>query len=144
MGLLSKLAGFGAQKKATDDVLLIHGLMLMSGADGVLEESEIRTIESYLVTLPEFEGKELRNLFTDARKLNAKYPTVKEAVKALAEIQSPAVRKKCFVLAMDIAMSSGDISQEEDELLEAMQRVLDIDDITAQKALEVLGWKYAV
>lgn len=143
MGLLSKLTGFRTEKKATDDILLIHGLMLMAGADGVLEDSEIATIEGYLSTLPEFEGKDLRNLFTDARKLAAKYPNVKDAVKALADIQNPNVRRKCFVLSMDIAMSSGDISTEEDELLEAMQRILAIDDATAQKALEVLGWKYA-
>lgn len=143
MGLLAKLTGFKTEKKATDDVLLIHGVLLMAGADGVLEESEMMTVESYLATLPEFQGKELGGLFTDARKLRAKYPTVREAVKALENIQSDNVRRKCFVLAMDIAMSSGDVSEEEDELLDAMQRILNVDDLTAQKAFEVLGWKYA-
>lgn len=143
MGLLSKLTGFRTEKKATDDVLLIHGVLLMAGADGVLEESEIATVESYLATLPEFQGKDLGAVFTDARKLRAKYANVREAVKALEGIQSENVRRKCFVLAMDIAMSSGDVSEEEDELLDAMQRVLNVDDLTAQKAFEVLGWKYA-
>lgn len=38
MGLLAKVAsGSTPAKKATDDVLLLHGLLLMCSADGVME-----------------------------------------------------------------------------------------------------------
>ena len=74
----------------------------------------------------------------------AKYGNLKESVKGVAEIQSDAVRKKLFVLAADIAMSSGDVDESEDAMLEAFQRLLGIDDALATKIIEVLSLKYAV
>ena len=47
------------------------------------------------------------------------------------------------VLAVDIAMASGDVDENEEELLEAMQRVMNIDEDLAQKIVEVLALKYA-
>ena len=67
---------------------------------------------------------------------------MKSSLVVLNEIQSDAVRKKAFVLAVDIAMSSGDIDESEEEMLEAMQRILRIDDALANKVLEVISLKY--
>jgi hypothetical protein len=47
------------------------------------------------------------------------------------------------VLAADSAMATGDIDEAEDKLLEAMQRLLGIDDVFAGKVIEVLQTKYA-
>ena len=144
MGLLSRLTGAKPpEKKAADDALLVHGMMLMASADGVFEDTEITTLESFFNTLPEFQERDFDQIFTEAKKVAARYKSTQEAVKALGDIQSPAIRRKCFLLAADIAMSSGDVDDTEDQLLEAMQRVLNIDDTTAQKTLEVLSWKYA-
>jgi hypothetical protein len=79
----------------------------------------------------------------DAKKLRAKFNSVQEAVKALGDISSEAVRKKAFILAADIALSSGDVDEKEEELLEAMQRVMGIDDNLAQTAISILALKYA-
>ena len=144
MGLLAK-ASSGAMpvKKASDDVLLLHGLLLMCSADGVMEGSEMATLEAFYNTLPEFDGKDFDELLAQANKVVARYGNLKESVKAVAEIQSEAVRKKLFVLAADIAMSSGDVDESEDRMLEAFQRLLNIDDGTATKILEVLTMKYS-
>lgn len=40
-------------------------------------------------------------------------------------------------------MSSGDVDENEDRMLDAMQRVMEVDDTLAQKILEVLVIKYA-
>ena len=53
------------------------------------------------------------------------------------------MRKKAFVLAADIALSSGDVDESEEELLEAMQRVLNIDDQLASTIVQILALKYA-
>jgi tellurite resistance protein len=143
MGLLGKMFGGAPAKKASDDVLLLHSMMLMSSADGFLEGSEVATLEGFINTLPEFRDADFDAQMTAARKLAAKYKSPKEAVQALGEISSPAVKTKAFVLAADIAMSSGDIDEAEEELLEAMQRVLGIDDALANKVVEVLALKYA-
>jgi len=145
MGMLAKMTSSSTPvKKASDDVLLLHGLLLMCSADGIIEGSEMATLEAFFNTLPEFDGKDFNELLAQANKVVARYGNLKESIKGLSEIQSEAVRRKCFVLAADIAMSSGDVDEAEDRMLEAMQRILGIDDVLAQKILEVLTLKYAV
>jgi tellurite resistance protein len=143
MGLLGKFLGGSPAKKPTDDILLLHAMMLMSTVDGYLEGSEVATLEAFINTLPEFKEADFDAQMAAARKLGSKYKSSKEAVGALSEISSEAVRKKTFVLAADIALSSGDVDEAEEELLEAMQRVLQIDDALASRIVEVLALKYA-
>ncbi len=143
MGLFGKLLGTAPAKKASDDVLLLHAMMLMSSADGYMEGSEIATLEGFINTLPEFKDADFDKQMAEAKKLRAKFPSVQEAVKALADISSEAVRKKAFILAADIALSSGDVDEKEEELLEAMQRVMNIDDALANTAIQILAMKYA-
>ena len=143
MGLFGKLLGTAPAKKASDDVLLLHAMMLMSSADGYMEGSEIATLEGFINTLPEFKDADFDKQMAEAKKLRAKFSSVQDAVKALADISSEAVRKKAFVLAADIALSSGEVDEKEEELLEAMQRVMNIDDQLAQTAIYVLALKYA-
>ena len=52
------------------------------------------------------------------------------------------VKKKTCVLAAYCAMSSGEVDASEEELLEAMQRVLGIDDNLANSIVQVLALKY--
>jgi hypothetical protein len=143
MGLLSRLTGkVTPQRKASDDALLMHGMMLMCGADGNFEQAEMETVEAYFAQLPEFRGKEFSDVYDDAVKILRRYPSLKDSVKSLGELSTPALKKKCYVLAADIAMSSGDVEEDEDAMLEAMQRILEIDDRFAQSALEILSVKY--
>jgi len=144
MGLLSKIAGSVApQKKAGDDVLLFHGMMLMAGADGVIDANEQDTLRAFFFTLPEFQGKSFVPVLTEGHKLIAKYGNLKDSIKALGDIDNEAVRKKLFVLAVDLALSSGDIDESEDEMLETMQRLLNVSDDDATRILGVLSMKYA-
>lgn len=143
MGLLSMFKSAVPAKKPTDDVLLLHSMMLMAGADGYFDDAEADTIEAFFMQLPEFEGKDFGEVYANAKKMVSKYPSLKESVKALAELSTPALKRKAFILAADIAFSSGDVDEAEDELLSAMGRVMDIDEATANKVLEVLAMKYA-
>ena len=143
MGLLGKFLGNAPAKKPTDDILLLHAMLLMSSVDGYLEGSEVATLEAFINTLPEFKEADFENQMAAARKLRAKFNSAQDGVKALAEISSDAVKKKAFVLAADIALSSGDVDEAEEELLEAMQRILGIDDNLANTIVQVLALKYA-
>jgi tellurite resistance protein len=67
---------------------------------------------------------------------------MKSSLQVLGEIKNDAIRKKAFVLAVDIAMSSGDVDESEEEMLEAMQRILRIDDGLAKNIIEVIALKY--
>ena len=143
MGLLGKVFAGQPAKKASDDVLLLHSMLLMAGADGVLEGAECATLEAFVNTLPEFKDADFDEQMTQAKKLVSKFKDVKESVRALSDISSEAIRKKAFVLACDIALSSGDIDEQEEELLSAMQRILGIDDVLANNIVSVLALKYA-
>jgi tellurite resistance protein len=146
MGLLSKFMGTAPAKKATDDVLLLHAIICMCAADGAVEDAEHEMIRNYANTLPEFrdmDGSEFHKCLEGSSKLAHQYNRdMKSSLQALAGIESDAVRKKTFVLAVDVAMSSGDIDESEEEMLEAMKRILKIDDDLANRAIEVISLKY--
>jgi uncharacterized tellurite resistance protein B-like protein len=143
MGLLSMFKAAVPAKKPTDDVLLLHAMLLMAGADGYFDDAEADTLKAFFMQLPEFQGKEFGEVYGNTKKMLSRYPNLKESVKALGELSTPSLKRKAFILAADIAFSSGDVDESEDEMLSAMSRVMDIDDTTAQKVLEVLSWKYA-
>ena len=141
--MFNRLAGGEVQRKASDDVLLLMSMIMMVGVDGMVEQEELATLEQYFRTLPEFKGKNFQTLVVESQKLFNKFGgNARTAVNALSGIQNDAVRKKCFILAADIAMSSGDVDEAEDALLESMQRVLNVNDDLARKTVEVLQLKY--
>lgn len=143
MGLLSRFTrNVTPQKKASDDALLVHGMMLMCGADGMFDREEVDTVQAYFSQLPEFEGKHFPDVYDAAVKILRRYPSLPESVKALGELSTQALKNKAYLLAADIAMSSGDVDESEDRMLEAMQRVLEVPDDLAQRMLEVLSIKY--
>ena len=143
MGLLSMFGSKAPQKKPTDDMLLLHTMLLMAGADGNIDDAEIETVEAFFAQLPEFQDKDFGELLAECKKMVSKYPDLKDSVKALSGFTNENVKKKAFILAADIALASGDVDEAEDEMLAAMQRILGIDDALAQKVLEVLSLKYA-
>lgn len=143
MGLLSRFTkNVVPAKKATDDALLVHGMMLMCGADGSFDRQEVDTVNAYFSQLPEFEGKDFNVVYQEALKVLRRFSNMHESVKALGDLSSQSLKQKCFLLAADIAMSSGDVDEAEDKMLDAMQRVLEVPDDLAQKVLEVLAIKY--
>ena len=144
MGLLSKLTRkVTPTRRPGDDTLLLHAMLLMCCADGVIDAKELPLVEAFFATLPEFAGKVFDDVYKDATALCRRYPTPRDSVQALAKLSSQAERNKCYLLAADIAMSSGDVDEAEDAMLEAMQKVLQVQDTTATKILEVLAIKYA-
>jgi uncharacterized tellurite resistance protein B-like protein len=144
MGLLKKMTNEVApQKGPSDDALILHGMLCVAGADGAFDDAEIELVQGYFATLPEFEGKDWEEVYNGAKKVLSKYNSVFESVKALADLSTQALKNKMFVLAVDIALSSGDVDEAEDEMLEAMQRVLSISDELAAKIIEVMAIKYA-
>ncbi len=53
MGLLARMKGVTPTKKPTDDILLVHAMLLMAGADGAIDDEEIATVEAFANTLAE-------------------------------------------------------------------------------------------
>lgn len=145
MGLLAKyFDGEAGTRSAADEVLLLHGMMCVAGADGMFDQAEVAVLETYFAQLPEFRGKDFEELVEEARKVVSPYSSTVESVQALAELSSQRLKTKMFVLAVDIALASGAIDKPEELMLDAMQRVLEVDEATAVKIVEVLSMKYAL
>ena len=107
MGLLSRLtAGVTPQKKASDEVLLLHGMLLMCSSDGAMEDEELDLLQGFYATLPEFRGKDFGEMLEQCNKAIAKYPNLRESVKALSDITNDKIKLKCYILAADIARSA--------------------------------------
>jgi tellurite resistance protein len=143
MGLFSRLTLRPPEKATGDDDLLFHCMVCMAAADGILDDSEVATIEAFFLSLPEFRNKDFGIMLEASNKLIAEHGGVTESIRVIAGIQSEAVRKKAFVLAVDIALSSGDVDHTEDAMLDEMQVILGIDDALATQIAEVLALKYA-
>lgn len=145
MGLLSKITGMVAPaRKPTDDILLTAAMLMMAGADGSLDAGEVMTVSAFASTLPEFKGKDVNRVAEEAIKAIRRHKTMAEAVGMLKELSSQALRTKCYVLCADIALSSGEVDEKEDALLEELQKVLGVDAALATKIVETLSLKYAV
>jgi tellurite resistance protein len=145
MGLLSRLSGMVSNKAPTDSVLLIHAMFLMAGADGNFDDEEVAVLIATANSLPEFKDtteQEYSSLVGEAKKLARKYENPAASVAALAQLSTPKMKMKAFLLAAEVALASGDVDEDEDALLESMQRVLGIDDNTAQTIINILAIKY--
>ena len=146
MGLLAKLHGTSSAKTEADDVLLLHALFCIAAADGSISDSEDALIRAYTNTLPEFrdmDGHAFDTAMNASVQIAQAYNRdMKASLVVLAEIKSDAVRNKAFVLAVDIAMSSGSVDEAEEEMLEAMHRILEIDDALAARIFEIVALKY--
>lgn len=128
------------QQTPRDTILMLHGLRVMSD---YRNEAERATFYAFLATLPEFKTELIDDLDAAVTKVRAKYGTPRESIAALEDIASEAVKKKTFLIAIDIAMANGHVDAIEDDLLEDMRTVLGIDLELAEKIIEVLGIKYA-
>ncbi len=144
MGLLSRLTkAVTPQRQASDDVLMVHAMMLMCGADGVFDPEEIATVEAYFSSLPEFrESGNFQEVYDKAVKILQRFESMADSVNALAELSNQNVKNKTYLIAADIAMSSGDVDENEDRMLEAMQRTMTVSDQLAEQVITVLTIKY--
>jgi uncharacterized tellurite resistance protein B-like protein len=101
-------------------------------------------VQAFIDVLPEFHGKDIDDLISQGQRLVSRAGSLKDSVKAIGELSSPTLKKKLYTLAVDLAMSSGDIDEKEDQLLETYQRLLGIDDAFAEDCIMVMAAKYSI
>jgi tellurite resistance protein len=127
----------------SDAALLLHGMLSIAGADGSFAEAEMRMVEGYFVQLPELRGRDFDLLMDEARGIVERYGTSLESLSELRALSSSALKAKLYVVAVDIALATGQIEAREGSMLGMLQSVLAIDDATAARIMSVLALKYA-
>jgi uncharacterized tellurite resistance protein B-like protein len=128
---------------ASDAALLLHGMMCMAGADGSFAEAEMRMVEGYFVQLPELRGRDFDALMDEAHAIIERYDSSRDSLSELRALSSSALKMKLYVVAVDIALATGQIETSEGSMLSALQDVLGIDNAAAAQIEDVLSLKYA-
>ena len=128
--------------RTEDEVLLTEAMIAISMADGDDQWAESALIRAFMNTLPELKDKDQHEIYEKAER-NVKLHGALSRVKELKNLGTDALKYKSFLLAMDVALSSGEIDEGEEAVLAAMQETLGIPDEVAQNFAEVLQVKYS-
>lgn len=132
-----------SEGKPSDAALLLHGMMCIAGADGSFAEAEMRMVEGYFVQLPELRAQNFDALMDEAHQIIERHGSSQESLSELSALSTPALKTKLYVVAVDIALATGQIDAREGSMLGALQSMLEIDDATAARVHGVLALKYA-
>jgi tellurite resistance protein len=113
---------------------LIYVMVIVSAADGVMSDRELRTMGDLTKTLPVFRDFEDHLLLSVAQECAAMLhePDSLEAVLRLVREALPSsLCETAYTLALDIALADSRVMLEEVRMLEILRRALGIDRLVA-------------
>ena len=125
-----------------DQQLLLEAMLCVAFADGDDQYEETNLVRAFAATLPEFKNADAYEVYEKAEKA-VKLHGALNRVKELANLTSDGLKHKAFLLAMDIALSSGEIDDGEEAVLAAMAETLRIPNDVTDRIASVLMIKYA-
>ncbi|HUQ04990.1 MAG TPA: tellurite resistance TerB family protein [Kofleriaceae bacterium] len=128
--------------KVDDQQLLLEAMLCVAFADGDDQYEETQLVRAFAATLPEFKNADAYEVYEKAEKSVKLYGAMTR-VKELNALTSDSLKQKAFLLAMDIALSSGEIDDGEEAVLGAMAETLRIAPADADRIASVLMIKYA-
>jgi tellurite resistance protein len=128
--------------KVDDQQLLLEAMLCVAFADGDDQYEETNLVRAFANTLPELKNADAYEIYEKAEKA-VKLHGALNRVKELGNLTSEALKHKAFLLAMDIALSSGEIDEGEEAVLAAMAEVMKIPPALAEQIANVLMIKYA-
>ncbi len=128
--------------KVDDQQLLLEAMLCVAFADGDDQYEETQLVRAFAATLPEFKNADAYEVYEKAEK-SVKLHGALNRVKELNNLTSEALKHKAFLLAMDIALSSGEIDDGEEAVLGAMAETLRIPSELTDRIASVLMIKYA-
>lgn len=140
MGLFDKLKK--KVLKVDDQQLLLEAMLCVAFADGDDQYEETNLVRAFANTLPELKNTDAYEVYEKAEKA-VKLHGAMTRVKELGALSTEALRQKAFLLAMDIALSSGEVDEGEEVVLSSMKEILRIDDELAETITNVLMIKYS-
>jgi hypothetical protein len=117
------------------------GFFRQAFADGDDQCEETSLVRAFANTRPELKNADAYEVYEKPEKA-VKLHGALTRVKELANLSSEALKNKAFLLAMDIALSSGEIDDGEEAVLGAMAETMHIPEDRQQKIAEVLMLKY--
>lgn len=132
MGLMSMLVAPHPLGGAEDYEALAHTAQTMATIDGSLDATEQALLEVLWKTVPQLKGRP--------------QPTHlgrRQLLELAGTVESDALRKQCFVIAVEVALASGHVNESEDQFIDLLQKALRVELAFAREAIEVIACKYA-
>jgi tellurite resistance protein len=131
------------RKSGDDNALLLHAMYLMAQIDGAGDGEEQAAVLNAAETLPDLRESNIEQLVQASRALVKKYGGLIPSLEAFLAIKDPTMRLKCYLVSAEVAYASGDINSAESQLLESMEKILQLDSKETQKIVDVLALRYA-
>ena len=135
MGLLKDLTTTAPHGTAADADLLRGVLSVMGTVDGKLDESERIAIAALFRTLPQLKAAPSSTAPPKANR--------GQLLEELRQLTDERLRRQCFVVAVEVALSSAGANDSVDQYVEHLRAALRIDDAFARRTIEVLATKYS-
>jgi hypothetical protein len=113
---------------------LIYVMVIVSAADGVMSDRELRTIGDLTKTLPVFRDFEDHHLVPVAQECAAMLhepDSLETVLRLVREALPSSLRETAYALALDIALTDSRVMLEEVRMLEILRRSLGIDRLIA-------------
>ncbi len=113
---------------------LIYVMVIVSAADGVMSERELKTIGNFAKTLPVFRDFEEHRLLQVAQECGSILQEEDGADAAFGLIEEalpPHLAETAYMLGLEVALSDSRVMLEEVRVLEVLRRALHIDRLTA-------------
>ncbi|SRR5665213_23592 len=113
---------------------LIYVMVIVSAADGVMSDRELKTIGLIAKTLPIFRDFEEHRLLPVAQECGSILQEQDGAEAALGLIKEALLEHLCetaYMLGLEVALSDSRVMLEEVRVLEVLRRVLRIDRLVA-------------
>jgi tellurite resistance protein len=117
---------------ADKSAALVETMVMAACIDGVLVDGEATALRSLILSTPGFEGLDGEGLSSMvdsvARRIAAEGIEARVDAIAAALGEDPSLREDAFLLATAFVHFDGEVGDEEQSLLELLQRALDISD----------------
>ncbi len=113
---------------------LVYVMVIVSAADGAMNDEELRAIGDLSRGLPAFKGFDPDKLIETARDCSAilqERDGLSAALGLIEEALPPALRETAYWLALEVALCDREVRPEEVRIVETLRRALGIDKLTA-------------
>ncbi len=134
MGLLTRYTSAELATGEADAAALRDVISTVGAVDGSLDPTERVVIESLFKTLPQ-----LRDHPASAPPRASRAHVLEQ----LGKLQDKRLREQCWVVAVELAIASDGINDDEDAYLESLRTTLRVDDQFAAMTVRVMASKYA-
>jgi tellurite resistance protein len=128
--------------RVDDQQLLLEAMLCVAFADGDDQYEETNLVMAFANTLPELKNADAYEVFEKAKK-NVKLHGAMARAKELGNLSTDNLKQKAFLLAMDIALSSGEVDEGEEAVLATMAEVMKIPTDVSDRIAQVLSIKYS-